>query len=138
MTRTTWKRKHNPLLCYQLHGLGVPGMRPSRSGLCYTFPQPRHQANDTISVAHTVQVYLSINRADLARGRLPGLCTPRPLSDLVGAHSERLRPLCASCKANLAKAADTEMRKIFDRLPALVGVTVDGWQKQGGGAGASG
>ena len=30
-------------------------------------PQPRHQANDTISVAYTVQVYLSINRADLAR-----------------------------------------------------------------------
>ncbi|KAI0742390.1 hypothetical protein C8Q80DRAFT_1273069 [Daedaleopsis nitida] len=62
---------------------------------------------------------------EMARGRK--LCIPQPFWINLASFKKNRPGLCKSCTEELSKSCKEERRKVFDRLPALVGITVDGW-----------
>lgn len=67
---------------------------------------------------------------DMLDGELPALCTPNVWDSLtklvIGRASDEL---CQECKTAITEAELLQQEATFERLPELVGVTVEGWGK---------
>ena len=75
-------------------------------------------------------------RERIASGEVPGLCSPSVFSSWIPSLQTQVPMICLQCK-NMLKAREEELlRGVFERLPALVGVTKDGWGALTAGRGA--
>ncbi len=64
---------------------------------------------------------------DLTDGNVPGLYTPNVWDSFSGYMSARIPWVCDSCKQAFVAEDVAQQKRIFEQLPALVGVAVPGW-----------
>ncbi|KAI0742393.1 hypothetical protein C8Q80DRAFT_905102 [Daedaleopsis nitida] len=63
----------------------------------------------------------------LANGSVSGLCTPHVWESVMPLLRRSMPDVCVKCKKVLRDEELHQQRRIFQHLPALVGVVVDGW-----------
>ncbi|KAI0742391.1 hypothetical protein C8Q80DRAFT_1108999 [Daedaleopsis nitida] len=88
------------------------------------------ECDDQVACTEAIEGILD----DLVTAELPGLYTPRPLSSFMSEYAEQL-DVCESCRGQLFIKSEAERRAIFEDLPALLGITVNGWGNNGGTSG---
>ncbi len=64
---------------------------------------------------------------DVTGGAVPGLYTPNVWDSFAGYMSARIPGVCEACKQAFIAEDLAQQQRIFDQLPTLVGVTVEGW-----------
>ena len=64
---------------------------------------------------------------ELLDGEIAGLCSPNVWDSLAVRIWERIPEICKPCRKALFEAEREQQKAIFERLPDLVGVTVEGW-----------
>ena len=74
---------------------------------------------DHEDIAHILQ--------EMLKGKIPGLCTPHVWESVVPILNKHAPDLCHRCLRDIKREEARQQKFIFARLPALVGVTVDGW-----------
>ncbi len=72
-------------------------------------------------------VYFNRFYSDLTGGAVPGLYTPNVWDSFSGYMSARIPGVCESCKQAFIAEDVAQQKRIFDGLPALLGIAVEGW-----------
>ncbi|RDX48944.1 hypothetical protein OH76DRAFT_1404136 [Lentinus brumalis] len=68
-------------------------------------------------------------QTELLDGTVPGLCSPNVWDSLAARVLARIPEICKPCKKAVKSAELEQQKAIFERLPDLVGVVVEGWGK---------